>query len=72
MNTVILALLIMNVLFWSFFPHSAHCYFLDGINKTFGSAIKCPEHWIHLLMGIVAYFLALYYAQINYINKKLF
>jgi len=72
MNTVILALLIMNILFWSFFPHSAHCYFLDGINKTFGSAIKCPEHWIHLLMGIVAYFLALYYAQINYINKKLF
>ena len=72
MNTVILALLIMNVLLWSFFPHSAHCYFLDGINKTFGSAIKCPEHWIHLLMGIVAYFLALYYAQMNYINKKLF
>mgnify|MGYP003972087339 FL=1 len=72
MNTVILALLIMNVLFWSFFPHSAHCYFLDGINSTFGSAIKCPEHSIHLLMGIVAYFLALYYAQMNYINKKLF
>ena len=72
MNTVILALLIMNVLFWSFFPHSAHCYFLDGINKTFGSAIKCPEHWMHLLMGIIAYFLALYYAQMNYINKKLF
>jgi len=72
MNTVILALLIINVLFWSFFPHSAHCYFLDGINKTFGSAIKCPEHWMHLLMGIIAYFLALYYAQMNYINKNLF
>ena len=72
MNTVILALLIINVLFWSFFPHSAHCYFLDGINKTFGSAIKCPEHWMHLLMGIIAYFLALYYAQMNYINNKLF
>ena len=37
MNTVKLALLIMNVLFWSFFPHSAHCYFLNGINNTFGS-----------------------------------
>ena len=72
MNTVILALLIINVLFWSFFPHSAHCYFLDGINKTFGSAIKCPQHWIHLLMGITAYFLALYYAQMKYINNKLF
>ena len=72
MNTVILALLIINVLFWSFFPHSAHCYFLNGINKTFNTAIKCPQHWVHLTMGIVAYFLALYYAQMDYINNKLF
>ena len=35
MNSVILALLIVNVLFWSFFPHSAHCYLLNGINNTF-------------------------------------
>ena len=72
MNSVILALLIINVLFWSFFPHSAHCYFLNGINKTFNTAIKCPQHWTHLTMGSVAYFLALYYAQMDYINNKLF
>ena len=72
MNTVILALLIINLLFWSFFPHGAHCYFLNGINKTFNTAIKCPQHWVHLLMGIVSYFLALYYAQMDYINKNLF
>ena len=72
MNSVILALLIVNVLFWSFFPHSAHCYLLSGINNTFGSSIKCPQHWIHLLMGIVSYFLALYYSQMDYINKRLF
>ena len=69
MNTVILALLIMNVLFWSFFPHSAHCYFLQGINQTFNTAIKCPDHWVHLMMGISSYYLALYYSQMNYINK---
>ncbi len=34
--------------------------------------MKYPEHWIHLLMGIIAYFVALYYAQMNYINKRLF
>ena len=43
MNTVILALLIMNVLFWSFFPHSAHCYFLDGINKTLVQQSNAPN-----------------------------
>ena len=72
MNNVILALLLINVLFWSFFPHSAHCQLLDGLNKSFGTTMKCPDHWIHLLMGIIAYFVALYYAQMNYINKKLF
>ena len=72
MNTVILALLIMNVLFWSFFPHSAHCYFLSGINSTFGTSMKCPDHWRHLSMGIGFYYIALYYSQMDYINKKLF
>jgi len=72
MNTVILALLIMNVLFWSFFPHSAHCYFLSGINSTFGTSMKCPDHWIHLSIGIGFYYIALYYSQMDYINKKLF
>ena len=72
MNTVILALLIMNVLFWSFFPHSAHCYFLSGINSTFGTSMKCPDHWIHLSMGIGFYYITLYYSQMDYINKKLF
>ena len=72
MNSIILALLLINVLFWSFFPHSAHCQFLDGLNKLFGTTMKCPQHWIHLLMGIITYFIALYYAQMNYINKNLF
>ena len=71
MNSIILALLIANVLFWSFFPHSAHCYILNGINNTFGSSIKCRQHWIHLLIGIVGYFSTLYYAQMDYINKLL-
>ena len=72
MNSVILALLIMNVLFWSFFPHTAHCQLLSGLNQLFGTTVKCPQHWVHLTMGVVAYFLTLYYAQMNYINKNLF
>ena len=72
MFSVILSLLILNVLFWSFFPHNAHCKFLSELNKVFVTSMKCPEHWVHLLMGIVAYFAALYYSQMNYINDKLF
>ena len=71
MNNIILALLIINILFWSFFPHNAHCHLLSGINKTFGTSIKCSKHWIHLLIGILFYFGTLYYAQMNYINKNI-
>ena len=72
MFSVILGFLILNVLFWSFFPHNAHCKFLYDLNAVFGTSMKCPQHCVHLLMGIVAYFAALYYSQMEYINDKLF
>ena len=72
MFSVILGFLVLNVLFWSFFPHNAHCKFLSDLNKVFGTSMKCPQHWVHLVMGIITYFAALYYSQMNYINNKLF
>ena len=72
MNNIILGLLLINVLFWSFFPHSAHCQLLDGLNKLFNTSMKCSKHSVHLLIGIITYFIALYYSQMDYINNKIF
>tara|TARA_B100000214_G_C23840416_1_gene568525 strand:- start:274 stop:501 length:228 start_codon:yes stop_codon:yes gene_type:complete len=63
MKTVILTLLIANALFWGLFPHNAHCLLLDTINKMFQTNIKCPEHHIHLLMGVGFYIAAIYLSQ---------
>ena len=71
MIAALLGFLILNALFWSFFPHNAHCKFLSDLNKVFGTSMKCPEHWVHLFIGLVFYLSALYYSQMNYINSKL-
>ena len=72
MNSVILGFLVLNVLFWSFFPHNAHCNLITSLNKTFKTSVKCQPHSIHLLIGFVSYLIALYYSQSDYIHQKLF
>ena len=37
--------------------------FLENINKTLKTNIKCPPHHIHLLMGIFFYFTSVYISQ---------
>ena len=63
MNNLILTLLIANALFWGLFPHNAHCLFIDTINQTFQTNIQCPEHKVHLMMGIGFYIASIYYSQ---------
>lgn len=72
MNSVILGLLVLNVLFWSFFPHNAHCNLIASLNKTLKTNITCQPHSIHLFMGIVFYLITLYYSQSDYIHQELF
>lgn len=70
-NCYLVSFLLVNAIFWSFFPHSAHCKVVFDINKFLRTNIKCPAHTIHLIMGITFYFLTLYFAQQKYIHKQL-
>ena len=72
MNSIILGFLILNVLFWSFFPHNAHCNFIASLNKTFKINLGCSPHFVHLSVGFISYLVALYYSQSEYIQSKLF
>lgn len=67
-NCILISFLLLNTLFWSFFPHIAHCQIFNGI---VGNSMKCPSHYIHLLMGFVFYLLTMYYTQKSYIDKLL-
>lgn len=63
MKTLLLTLLIANALFWGLFPHNAHCLLIDNLNKMFQTKIACPEHKVHLMMGVGFYFASVYYSQ---------
>ena len=63
MKTILLTFLIANALFWGLFPHNAHCLLIENMNKLLNIKIKCPEHKIHLFMGILFYIASVYYAQ---------
>ena len=70
-NCYLVSFLLANAIFWSFFPHSAHCKLVFDFNKFLRTNIKCPDHSIHLMIGIICYFLTLYVAQKKYFDKIL-
>ena len=58
--------LIMNAVFWGLAYHNEHCELVG----TFG--VKgCPPHYIHLLMGLFFYMLAVYIQNKPYIDNLL-
>ena len=63
MNCVLLTFLIVNALFWGLFPHKAHCQVVDEVSKLIKMKIECPEHKVHLLIGLISYVAAVYVAQ---------
>ena len=63
MNCVLLTFLIVNALFWGLFPHTAHCQVVDEVSKLLKLKIECPEHKVHLLIGLISYVAAVYVAQ---------
>lgn len=64
LRNLVIVFLAVNALFWGLMPHSVHCKALAMV-----SSMKCPPHSVHLIMGVVFYFLALFVAQRDYLMK---
>ena len=62
---LLLAFLVTNALFWGLFPHETHCKVVSQISKVINMKIECPEHRVHLVMGIIFYVLSIYLVQKN-------
>ena len=63
MNCVLLTFLIVNAVIWGLFSHKAHCQVVDEVSKLIKMKIECPEHKVHLLIGLISYVAAVYVAQ---------
>mgnify|MGYP001207709193 CR=1 FL=1 len=55
--------LLINAIFWGLMSHSIHCKFV----ASFGIQ-NCPPHYVHLLMGLVSYLIAIYLEQKEYLK----
>ena len=65
LRNVVVLVLGLNALFWGLLPHSVHCKTVAMVSN-----MKCPTHSVHLMMGVVFYFLAVYVRQQKYIMSK--
>ena len=61
MKDLIVLLLVLNALFWGLASHARHCALLP-------KNIKCPAHWIHMLIGIVSFAAASVYQNMRYVK----
>ncbi len=61
---LLVAFLTINAIFWGLFPHSTHCKFaaLFGVKR-------CAPHWVHLLIGLVAFLAAVMLKNYTYIKS---
>ena len=64
MKEFLIAVLIINALFWSLMPHSIHC---DVMAKV--TTMKCPPHMFHLLFGLGSFLCAIILAQSEYLTS---
>lgn len=62
LRTFFILFFALNALFWGLFPHQAHCKVASIFN------VICPPHWVHLLTGIVSFFIAILIAQWGYVK----
>ena len=62
---LLLAIVVTHALVWGLFPHETHCKVVSEISKVINMKIECPEHRVHLVMGIIFYVLSIYLVQKN-------
>jgi hypothetical protein len=61
---LIVLFLILNALFWGLFPHSTHCLLVSKL-----TSMTCPPHFVHLIMGITFFVLAVLLANLDYFQE---
>lgn len=63
LKTILVIFFAINAIFWSLFSHKTHCDFVKMFVKV------CPEHNIHLTIGLLSFIIAFIIAQYNYLKK---
>ncbi len=65
LQNLLVAFLAVNALFWGLMPHKVHCDLVGMFSNT------CPSHTVHLVMGLIAFVLAVVFAQYDYLKAMM-
>ena len=65
MRTILILFFLLNAIFWGLFPHEKHC----ALVNTFTT--NCPPHYIHLLMGVLSFIVAVYLSHKSYVDSMI-
>ena len=61
---LLVAFLLVNALFWGLAEHSQHCSLVNAV----GMGIKCPPHYVHLMMGLAFFCATIYVHNKSYLD----
>jgi len=64
-QNLVVAFLAVNALFWGLMPHKVHCELVAMFTN------QCPSHNVHLVMGFIAFFLAVVFAQWDHVKRMM-
>jgi hypothetical protein len=62
LQNLLVAFLAVNALFWGLMPHKVHCELVALFSNS------CPSHTVHLVMGFIAFVLAVVVAQWDHVK----
>lgn len=64
LTDLMISFLSINAIFWGLFRHDTHCQ----VAKQFGVK-KCPPHYVHLLLGVACFLIAVVLKHYEYISS---
>ena len=65
LQNLLVVFLAINALFWGLRPHKVHCELVALFTST------CPSHTVHLVMGLIAFVLAVVFAQWDHVKRMM-
>ena len=62
LRIILVVFFAINAIFWSLFPHNIHCDVATMVLDV------CPEHNVHLVIGLISFIVAFIIAQFDYLK----
>lgn len=64
LNNIVVLFCLINAVFWGLMPHNMHCELVSSMSN-----MSCPPHFVHLILGITFFVIAVVVGNLDYIQS---